>query len=71
MKYVHDCVKNLNPATEFKEIGDSFKAEYKNWIQKWNNLQHKYESLALWTRNFSDVTVRFNEEISKVQNDVR
>ena len=64
-------VQNLNPSKEFKEIGDSFKAEYKNWIQKWNNLQHKYESMAMWTKSFSDVSARFNEELVKIQNDNR
>ena len=56
----------MDPVEEFKEIRDSFKAEFKNWVQKSINLQHKYESLAQWSQSFSEVNVRFGEELVKI-----
>jgi hypothetical protein len=59
-------VNRMDPVEEFKEIRDSFKAEFKNWVQKSINLQHKYESLAQWSQSFSEVNVRFGEELVKI-----
>ena len=66
LENVKKYVRSINPSTEFKEIGDSFKAEYKNWIRKWNNLQNKYENMAIWTKTFSEVSAKFNEELVRI-----
>ena len=66
---IMEVVRNLNPCVEFREIGDSFKAEYKNWMQKCINLQHKYESMAQWTKTSSEISVQFGEELVKIQID--
>ena len=64
LEEIDKAFKNFDPTKEIKEIADSFKSEYKNLIQKWNNLQHKYESMALWIKSFSEVSARFNEELA-------